>query len=112
VVLLLAILAILSNQGSLMGIERFAKRHLKTLNELLGTHIDSPPSDSTFRLELAHLDVEGFEDLLQQVDAQHGGHRIGRSASFRSISAGQCTKASISERNYSRLVRFLAVVIS
>jgi hypothetical protein len=34
--LLVAILAILSNQGSLMGMERFAKRHRKTLNELLG----------------------------------------------------------------------------
>ena len=37
--LLVAILAILSNQGSLMGMERFAKRHRKTLNELLGTQV-------------------------------------------------------------------------
>jgi hypothetical protein len=37
--LLVAILAILSNQGSLLGMERFAKRHRKTLNELLGTHV-------------------------------------------------------------------------
>jgi hypothetical protein len=28
--------------------ERFAKRHRKTLNELLGTHIANPPSDSTW----------------------------------------------------------------
>ena len=35
----MAILAILSGQGSLMGMERFAKRHRKTLNELLGTHV-------------------------------------------------------------------------
>ena len=34
--LLEAILAILSNQGSSVGIERFAKRHRKTLNEQLG----------------------------------------------------------------------------
>jgi hypothetical protein len=33
--LLVAILAILSGQGSLMGMERFAKRHRKALNELL-----------------------------------------------------------------------------
>jgi hypothetical protein len=71
--LLLAILAILSNQGSLMGMERFAKRHRQTLNELLGTHVTKPPSDSTFRLLLAQLDVEGFEALLQQwIAAQHG----------------------------------------
>ena len=63
--LLVAILAILSNQGSLLGMERFAKRHRKTLNELLGTHVAKPPSDSTFRLLLAQLDVEGFENLLQ-----------------------------------------------
>jgi len=70
--LLVAILAILSNQGSLMGMERFAKRHRKTLNELLGTHL-KPPSDSTFRLLLAQLDVEGFEALLQQwIAAQPG----------------------------------------
>jgi len=36
--------------------ERFAKRHRKTLNELLGTHIAKPPSDSTFRLLLSQLD--------------------------------------------------------
>ena len=60
------LMAILSNQDSLMGMERFAKRHRKTLNELLGTQIASPPSDSTFRLLLAQLDVEGFEDLQQQ----------------------------------------------
>jgi len=27
--------------------ERFAKRHRKTLNKLLGTHVANPPSDST-----------------------------------------------------------------
>jgi hypothetical protein len=68
-----AILAILSNQGSLMGMERFAKRHRKTLNELLGTQVAKPPSDFTFRLLLAQLDVEGFEALLQQwIAAQPG----------------------------------------
>lgn len=63
--LLVAILAILSGQGSLLGMERFAKRHRKTLNELLGTHVAKSPSDSTFRLLLAQLDVERFEGLLQ-----------------------------------------------
>ena len=71
--LLVAILAILSNQGSLMGMERFAKRHRKTLNELLGTQVAKPPSDSTFRLLLAQLDVEGFEGLLQQWMAAQPG---------------------------------------
>ncbi len=71
--LLLAILAMLSNQGSLLGIERFAKLHRKALNELLGTHIAKPPSDSTFRLLLAQLDVDGFEALLQQWMAAQPG---------------------------------------
>jgi hypothetical protein len=71
--LLVAILSILSGQGSLMGMERFAKRHRKTLNELLGTQVAKPPSDSTFRLLLAQLDVEGFEGLLQQWMAAQPG---------------------------------------
>jgi hypothetical protein len=45
--------------------ERIAKRHRKTLNELLGTQIAESPSDSTFRLLLAQLDVDGFAALLQ-----------------------------------------------
>ena len=53
--------------------ERFAKRHHKTLNDLLGTHVAKPPSDSTFRLLLSQLDVDGFEALLQQwMTAQPG----------------------------------------
>ncbi len=63
--LLAAIHAILSGQALLMGMERFAKRHRKTLNELLGTHVYKPPLDSTFRLLLAKLDVGQFEALLQ-----------------------------------------------
>jgi hypothetical protein len=59
--LLVAISAILSGQGSLLGMERIAKRHRKTLNKLLATHVAKPSSDSTFRLLLAQLDVEGFE---------------------------------------------------
>jgi hypothetical protein len=39
--------------------------HRQTMNELLGTQIAKPPSDSTFRLLLAQLDVESFETLLQ-----------------------------------------------
>ena len=45
--LVVAILSILSGQGSLLGMERFAKRHRKTLNKMLGTHVAKPPSDST-----------------------------------------------------------------
>jgi len=63
--LLVAILSILSGQGSLVGMERFAKRHRETLNELLGTDFGKSPSDSTFRLLLAQLDVAGFESLLR-----------------------------------------------
>ena len=67
------LVAILSSQGSLLGMERFAKRHRKTLNELLGTHIANPPSDSTFRLLLSQLDVDGFDALLQQWMAAQPG---------------------------------------
>ena len=63
--LLVAILAILSGQGSLVGMERFAKRHRQTLNKLLGTDFGKSPSDSTFRLLLAQLDVAGFDSLLR-----------------------------------------------
>ncbi len=64
--LLVAILAILSNEGALVGIERFARRHRQVLNELLGTDLGKEPSDSTFVLLLSQLDVAGFETLLRQ----------------------------------------------
>lgn len=48
-----------------MRTERFAKRHRQTLNELLGTDFSKSPSDPTFRLLLAQLDVPGFETLLR-----------------------------------------------
>jgi hypothetical protein len=71
--LLVAILAILSNEGSLVGIERFARRHRQVLNELLGTDFGKEPSDSTFRLLLSQIDVAGFETLLRQwMSAQSG----------------------------------------
>ncbi len=71
--LLVAILVILSNEGSLVGIERFARRHRQVLNQLLGTDFDKEPSDSTFRLLLSQLDVAGFETLLRQwMSAQSG----------------------------------------
>ncbi len=71
--LLVAILAILSNAGSLVGIERFARRHRQVLNELLGTDFGKEPSDSTFCLLLSQLDVAGFETLLRQwMSAQSG----------------------------------------
>jgi len=49
-------LAILSGKGSFLGMERFAKRHRKTHNRLLGTHIAKSPSDSTFRWLLSQQD--------------------------------------------------------
>ena len=51
--LLVAILAILSGQFSLVGMKHFAERHRQTLNNLLGTDFGKSPSDSTFRLLLA-----------------------------------------------------------
>ena len=72
--LLVAILAILSGQGSLLGMERFAKRHRKTLNELLGTHVAKPPSDSTFRLLLAQLDDGAQQPLLVSCSRHHLPH--------------------------------------
>jgi hypothetical protein len=63
--LLVTILAILSAPGSLLAMVQLAKRHRKTLNQLLGTHIAKPPLDWTFRWLLSQLDMEGFESLLQ-----------------------------------------------
>jgi hypothetical protein len=63
--LLVAILTILNNEGSLVGIERFARRHREVLNELLGTNFGKESSDSTFRLLLSQLDVAGFETLFR-----------------------------------------------
>jgi hypothetical protein len=71
--LLVAIFAILSGQGSLVGMERFAKRHRQTLNEVLGTDFGKSPSDSTFRLLLAQPDVPGFETLLRDWMAAQPG---------------------------------------
>ncbi len=51
--LLVAILAILSNEVWLVGIVRFARRHRQVLNERLGTDFGKEPSDSTFRLLLS-----------------------------------------------------------
>lgn len=62
--LLVAILAILSGQGYLVGMERFAKRHRQTLNEVLGTDYGKSLSDSTFRLLLAQPGVAEELDTL------------------------------------------------
>jgi hypothetical protein len=71
--LLVAILAILSGQSSMVGMERFAKRHRQTLLELLGTDFGMSPPDSNFRLLLVQLDVAGFETLLREWMAAHPG---------------------------------------
>jgi len=44
--------------------ERFAKRHLALLNEVLGLEIRKPPSDYTFRYLFLQLNVVAFEALL------------------------------------------------
>ena len=104
--LLVANLALLSGQGSLMGRERVATRHRKALNELLGTHIAKPPSDSTFRLLLAQLDVEGFEDLLQQWMAAQPG--VAETVDTL-VCDGKTLRGSIAE-NASGAARFIAQV--
>ena len=104
--LLVGILAILSNQGSLLGMERFAKRHRQALNDLLGTHIAKPPSDSTFRLLLSQLDVEGFEALLQQWMAAQPG--VAETVDTL-VCDGKTLRGSIAE-NASGSARFIAQV--
>ena len=105
-ILLMAILAILSGQGSLLGMERFAKRHRKTLNQLLGTHIAKSPSDSTFRWLLSQLDVEGFESLLQQwITAQPGVTEVVDTL----VCDGKTLRGSIAE-NATGAARFIAQV--
>jgi hypothetical protein len=71
--LLVAILSILSGRVRWWGWAvthegegyAYAKRHRQTLNEHLGTDFGKSPSDSTFRLLLAQLDVPDFETLLR-----------------------------------------------
>jgi hypothetical protein len=104
--LLVAILAILSNQGSLMGMERFAKRHRKMLNHCLGTHILKSPSDSTFRLLLAQLDVESFEGLLRNWISAQLSHAEPIDSL---ICDGKTLRGSIAE-NASGAERFIAQV--
>jgi len=45
-----------SCRGLLMGMERFAKPHRKTLNGRLDTQVAKPLADSSFRQLLAQLD--------------------------------------------------------
>jgi hypothetical protein len=56
--------------------ERFAKRHRQTLNELLGTDSGQSPSDSTLRLLLAQLVVTGLVTLLRNWMAAEPGMAI------------------------------------
>ncbi len=83
--LLVAILAILSGQGSLVGMERFA---------LLGTDFGKTPSDSTFRLLLAQLDVDAFEALLKVWMAAQPGVAEGLDTL---VCDGKTLRGSISE---------------
>jgi len=104
--LLVAILAILSGQGSLVGMERFAKRHRQTLNELLGTDFVKSPSDSTFRLLLAQLDVLSFETLLRDWMAAQPG--VAEEIDTL-VCDGKTLRGSIAE-NDSGAARFIAQV--
>jgi hypothetical protein len=104
--LLVAILAILSNEGSLVGMERFAKRHRQTLNELLGTDFGRSPSDSTFRLLLAQLDVAAFETLLRDWMAAQPGVAEGLDTL---VCDGKTLRGSIAE-TAAGAARFIAQV--
>ena len=104
--LLVAILSILSGQGSRVGMERFAKRHRQTLNELLGTDFGTSPSDSTFRLLLAQLDVAGFETLLRDWMAAQPGVVEGLDTL---VCDGKTLRGSIAE-NAPGAARFIAQV--
>jgi hypothetical protein len=104
--LLVAILAILSNEGSLVGIERFARRHRQVLNELLGTDFGKEPSDSTFRLLLSQLDVAGFETLLRQWMSAQSGVTEGLDSL---VCDGKTLRGSISETD-SGAATFIAQV--
>jgi len=57
----------------MVGIERFAKRHRQTINELLDTDFCKSQSDSTFRLLMAQLDFAGFDTLLRNWMAAQPG---------------------------------------
>jgi hypothetical protein len=105
-ILLVAILAILSNEGSLVGIERFARRHRQVLNELLGTDFGKEPSDSTFRLLLSQLDVAGFETLLRQWMSAQSGVTEGLDSL---VCDGKTLRGSISETD-SGAATFIAQV--
>ena len=104
--LLVVILSILSGQGSRVGMERFAKRHRQTLNELLGTDFGTSPSDSTFRLLLAQLDVAGFETLLRDWMAAQPGVVEGLDTL---VCDGKTLRGSIAE-NATGAARFIAQV--
>jgi hypothetical protein len=105
--LLVAILAILSNEGSsLVGIERFARSHRQVLNELLGTDFGKEPSDSTFRLLLSQLDVSGFETLLRQWMSAQPGVAEGLEAL---VCDGKTLRGSIAETD-SGAAKFIAQV--
>lgn len=67
------LVAILSSQGSLVRMERFARDHLQTRNALLSTDFGKSPSDATLRLLLAQLDVAGVERLLRDWMAAQPG---------------------------------------
>jgi hypothetical protein len=104
--LLVAILAILSNEGSLVGIERFARRHRQVLNALLGTDFGKEPSDSTFRLLLSQIDVAGFETLLRQWMSAQSGVAEGLDSL---VCDGKTLRGSIAETD-SGAAKFIAQV--
>ena len=104
--LLVEILSILSGQESLVEMERFAKRHPQTLNELLSTDFGNSPSDSTFRLLLAQLDVPGLATLLRDWMAPQPG--VAEKLDTL-VCDGKMLRGSISENN-SSAARFIAQV--
>ena len=94
--LLLAILSILSGQGSLVGMVWTANRHRQTLIELLGTDFDKSPSDSTFSMLLAQLVVPGFRTLLRDWMAYQPGLAVETGTL---VSDGTTLRGSIAEND-------------
>ena len=65
----MAILSIVSDQGSLVGMGRFAKRHRQALNELLGTDFTS--ISISISISICHAGFLLYADTVKQISHCH-----------------------------------------